>query len=162
MAKHLADALLEAVGNEFPRLAALAESETSAKPTGKDGWTQKEELGHLIDSAANNHLRFVRAALDGAMSGPGYAQDGWVALHGYNELPWMTLVDFWQRYNLLLVQVTTRIPEERLDAECRIGVSAPVTLGYVIEDYILHMQHHLDHILRRATVRAYPSAGTLV
>jgi hypothetical protein len=162
MAQQLAGALREAVATEYPELAALTDSETSTKPTGKDGWTQKEELGHLIDSASNNHLRFVRAALDGAMSGPGYAQDGWVALHGYNELPWMTLVDFWQRYNLLLVQVTNRIPDERLDAECRIGVSAPVTLRFVIEDYILHMRHHLDHILRRETVRPYPSAGTMV
>ncbi len=162
MAQQLADALQQAVAVEFPELTALTDAATSSKPTLQDGWSQKEELGHLIDSASNNHIRFVRAALDGEMTGPGYAQDGWVALHGYNELPWTTLVDFWQRYNLLLVQVVKRIPDERLSAQCLIGKGAPATLGYVIEDYIQHMQHHIDHILRREKIRSYGSAGTLV
>jgi hypothetical protein len=150
------------VAAEFPELTELTDAATSAKPAGQDGWSQKEELGHLIDSASNNHIRFVRAALDGEMTGPGYAQNGWVALHGYNEMSWTTLVDFWQSYNLLLVQVVWRIPDERLNAQCLIGKGAPATLGFVIEDYILHMQHHLDHILRREKITPYPSAGTLV
>ncbi len=39
------------------------------------GWTQKQIVGHLLDSAANNRQRFVRAMIDGQYAGPGYAQD---------------------------------------------------------------------------------------
>ena len=120
------------------------------------GWSSKEELGHLIDSAANNHQRFVRAALENEYCGPGYAQDEWVRLNGYAELPWTELVEFWRRYNLLLAHLVARIPEERSGTMCTVGEGAPVTLEYLIDDYILHMQHHLDHILGRAVVTQYP------
>jgi hypothetical protein len=40
-----------------------------------------------------------------------------------------------------------------------IGDSAPVTLRFLIEDYVLHMQHHLDHILRRDNLTQYPGAA---
>jgi hypothetical protein len=52
-----------------------------------------------------------------------------------------------------------RIPRERLSAPCVIGGSPPVTLQFVIDDYVLHMQHHLDHILARDVVRSYPGAS---
>ena len=54
-------------------------------PWREGGWTRKQIVGHLLDSAANNRQRFVRAAIDGQYSGPGYAQDAWVAAHGYTR-----------------------------------------------------------------------------
>ncbi len=68
-------------------------------------------------------------------------------------------VDFWERYNRLLVELVARIPEDRLATRCRIGESVPVTLGFVIEDYIAHMQHHLDHILGREKLTEYGGAA---
>lgn len=107
----------------------------------------------------NNHVRFVRASLEGENSGPGYDQDGWVRAHGYHEIPWLSLLDTWRHHNELLVRLVKRIPEERLTAPCRIGSAAPVTLQFLIEDYILHMQHHLDHILGREKPTQYPGAA---
>src|SRR5215475_11777199 len=75
------------------------------------GWTRKQVLGHMIDSAANNHQRFVRAVLDGSYVGPFYAQEGWVAAHGYNEMPWSKLIAWWQTYHEILMSVIERIPE---------------------------------------------------
>src|SRR4051812_5467795 len=65
-------------------------------PWRPNGWTRKQIVGHLLDSAANNQQRFVRAALDGTYAGPGYAQDAWVALLGYSEQSWDTLLRWWQ------------------------------------------------------------------
>ncbi len=66
------------------------------RPTGADSWSRKEELGHLIDSAVNNHVRFAAASLQTEFSGPTYEQDGWVRVHGYHEMPWLSLLDSWR------------------------------------------------------------------
>ena len=68
-------------------------------------WTRKEELGHLIDSAMNNHNHIVRAALDGEYTGPGYDQDGWVDMNAYNEMGWVVIVFLWRDLNLQLSRV---------------------------------------------------------
>ncbi|HEV3334722.1 MAG TPA: DinB family protein [Bryobacteraceae bacterium] len=158
MPHHLALALREAVDREAVLLRAVAERDASVKPSPKV-WSKKEELGHLIDSAANNHVRFVRAVLEPEFRGVGYAQDAWVSLHGYHEMPWTEIIDFWQRYNYFLAGLVKRIPEVRLSASCVVGESVPVTLQFLIEDYTLHMQHHLDHILAREKITEYPGAA---
>src|ERR1700748_647993 len=79
--------------------------DVAARPWREGGWTRKQVLGHMIDAAAKNHQRFVRAALDGSYVGPFYAQDGWVAMHGYNDLPWSTLLQWWQVYHEILQAV---------------------------------------------------------
>jgi hypothetical protein len=158
MAQHLADKLEQAIAAELPALRAISEDQAE-RPRREGGWSPKQELGHLIDSATNNHARFVRGALEPDFHGLGYDQEGWVKLHGYAALRWDALVDFWQRYNALLAHLVRQIPEERLGAVCRVGDSAPVTLGFLIEDYMLHMQHHLDQIQGRARPRQYPGAA---
>jgi DinB superfamily len=121
-----------------------ASADTPYRP---EGWTRKQILGHMLDSAANNHQRFVRAALDGSYSGPSYQQDGWVDLHGYVELPWTTLLEWWVIAHRVLEQVVAHIPEDRQGAMCVVGEDAPVTLRFLIEDYVAHQRHHLAQIL---------------
>jgi DinB superfamily len=158
MARSLAQSLQAVLDREAAALAGISESQAGQAPAA-GGWSRKQELGHLIDSATNNHVRFVRAAIEPRFEGPGYRQDEWVRLHDYNALPWDTLLAFWRSYNELLVHLVSRIPEDRLQTECVIGGSVPVTLGFIIEDYILHMQHHLDHILGREKLTVYPGAA---
>ncbi len=110
------------------------------------GWTRKQILGHLLDSAANNRQRFVRASTDGSYAGPGYAQEAWVAAHGYAHLPWKTLVQWWNVEHDILMAVVERIPEERLNALCTVGQDSPVTLRFLIEDYTRHQFHHFQQI----------------
>ncbi len=81
------------------RLSQISE-EQSTKPLADGKWSRKEVIGHLIDSAANNHARFVRAQLDNNLVFPGYEQEKWVAIQRYNEEPWRQLVALWQHYNL--------------------------------------------------------------
>jgi hypothetical protein len=141
---------------ELPNLRALAEDLAIAKPGGSNSWSPKQELGHLIDSAVNNHIRFVRAALEPEYRGPVYAQNDWVDIHGYQEMPWLTIVDFWHQYNTILAGLVERIPRVKLNTRCFIGAGEAVTLSFVIDDYALHMQHHLDHLLKRESVTVYP------
>ena len=143
------------------RLADVSDAEAS-QPCAPGHWSKKEILGHLIDSAANNHQRFVRAALDGSYRGPGYAQNDWVRIHGYRQMPWKNLLSTWYSCNSLLARLIANIPENKLDADCFIGsAELPDTLEFVIGDYVLHMQHHIDHLLQRQSITEYPSAARL-
>jgi hypothetical protein len=110
------------------------------------GWTRKEIVGHLLDSAANNRQRFVRAAAAGAYAGPQYAQDAWVAAHGYASQPWETLLDWWKVEHEILAAVVDHIPAERFDASCTVGDDEPVSLRFLIEDYISHQRWHLKQL----------------
>ena len=127
------------------RLNAITE-ERAAEPAHASGWLRKEELGHLLDSAANNHQRFVRAALDGSYVGPGYAQEGWVKLHGYAEMPWAELLTEWRQRNAVLSRIVHRIDESALSATCKVGDYEPMTLQFLIEDYLRHLDHHVAQI----------------
>jgi DinB superfamily len=158
MPELLANSLQQAIDRELPNLRGMSDGHAGAARPGRS-WTRKQELGHLIDSATNNHARFVCGTLQDEFRGPGYNQDGWVALHAYNDLPWPTLVDFWYRHNALLAHLVHHIPEDQLATACYIAKYPKMTLGFVIEDYILHMQHHLDQILDREQVTQYPGAA---
>jgi hypothetical protein len=128
------------------RLLVISEQD-SQRPWREGGWTSKEILGHLIDSALNNHQRFVRASLDGVYAGPSYEQKGWVAMHGYQSMAWSVLLEHWRWQNELLSKVVERIPEDRLEALCRVGDDAPVTLDFLVKDYVVHLQHHVKQIV---------------
>lgn len=116
------------------------------RPWRDGGWTRKQIVGHLLDSAANNRQRFVRAAIEGTYTGPFYDQDAWVAAQGYADLSWQTLLKWWAVEHEILAAIVDRVPEERMDAECRVGDDPPVTLRYLIEDYITHQNWHLRQI----------------
>jgi len=155
MARDLSLLLGQSMERELQNLRARREDQVS-RPRAPGKWSAKEELGHLIDSASNNHMRFVRATLDGEFRGPGYAQDDWVRLHGYSDLPWEAIVNIWFQSNALLLALVDRIPNGRLEALCFIGDGPAVTLRFVIEDYVLHMQHHVDQLLGREVIAPYP------
>jgi DinB superfamily len=111
------------------------------------GWTRKQIVGHLLDSATNNRQRFVRAASEGFFNGRNYDQDAWVAAHGYTEQSWQTLLNWWEAEHEILMAIVDRIPEERLESECVMDADGPVTLRFLIEDYVTHQRWHLKQIL---------------
>jgi hypothetical protein len=127
-------------------LYALPE-ELADKPWRPGGWTRKQILGHMLDSAANNHQRFVRASLDGKYSGPTYDQQAWVDAHGYSEANWNDLLAWWNALHQMLDAVVERVPEERLDTICYVDEDPPTTLRFRIEDYIAHLRHHLQQMI---------------
>jgi nitroreductase len=122
------------------RLAAISPEAASAK-TKPDSWSAKQELGHLIDSAANNHQRIVRAQLQDDLSLPEYDGDRWVELHGYHNREWTELIALWRAGNSQLIAAA-----EAWSHTLTVGGSEPLTLGFVLDDYVTHMSHHLRHI----------------
>ena len=120
-------------------------------------WSPKEIIGHLIDSAANNHQRFVRAQSQDDLIFPGYDQDTWVTVQRYLDAPWQDLVTLWRSYNLHIARLMAVTPDEvRLRERKRhnlhelawqpVPADAPATLDYFMRDYVLHLHHHLRQI----------------
>jgi hypothetical protein len=145
MTHETARELVRVVNEAATRLRAIDEAAASSR-TQPGAWSTKEIVGHLIDSAANNHQRFVRAQGEGELALPAYEQNAWVQRQGYQERPWSDLVDLWALYNRHLSHVIERIPDAALETTCRIGAGQPVTLGYLVEDYLVHLRHHLAQI----------------
>ncbi len=134
------------IDSAYQRLMQVSESE-AAMPYRLGGWLRKQVLGHLLDSAANNHVRIAHAAISGHFEGPGYEQEEWVRMHNYAEIPWPQLLSQWHDRNQLLGRFVEHIPESRMESPCRIGSSEPVTLRFVITDYLRHLDHHLAQIV---------------
>jgi hypothetical protein len=137
--------LLSLVEAAEPGLREISELE-STKPILSGGWSHKQVLGHLIDSASNNHQRFVRAALQQSLDFPAYDQTGNVRVQAIQEADWTLLVALWTAYNRYLAHVIAYLPAAKLETVCRIGSGEPVTLGFLATDYITHLAHHLNQI----------------
>ena len=103
-------------------------------------------LGHLIDSASNNHQRFVRASLEDSLELPGYEQDGFVRVQSPATASWDLLVSLWAAYNRYLAHVIAHLPASKLYTPCGIGSGDPVPLEFLANDYVRHLVHHLDQI----------------
>jgi hypothetical protein len=156
MAHYIAD-LRETVARCTPLLLALSDENTARRP-GPRKWSPREILGHLIDSASNNHQRFVRAQFQDDLVFPGYEQDRWVEAQRYQDAAWNDLVALWRSFNLHLARVMEAAPEDVRTRERRrhnldrisfaeVGPGAPVTLDFFMADYVEHMKHHLRQIL---------------
>jgi hypothetical protein len=127
------------------RLGELSGDAVGTKPT-PTKWSAKEELGHLLDSAANNHQRIVRAQLEDTPSMPGYQQNDWVKVHGYQRRDWNELIELWEALNRQLLAAAEAVPDAGWTRTLTIAGSEPLTLQFVFEDYLAHMLHHLRHI----------------
>jgi len=148
--------LRSAVVAATPRLLALSEADAARAPApGK--WSPKEVIGHLIDSASNNHGRFVRAQFEDDLVFLEYEQDSWVVSQRYRTAPWRELVELWRLLNLHIARVIEALPpwvRERPRAQHNFDRTAwrpvpretPTTLEYFLRDYVGHLKHHLGQI----------------
>lgn len=153
----LSERLFQVIEVAKPQLSGLSEDVVSAKPD-PEKWSKKEILGHLIDSATNNHRRFMIAQFRNDLVFSGYAQDQWVEYQDYANAQWSELVEMWSLYNRHIARLVANIPRGilfrqftehnyHLIAYATIPQGEPASLAYLIEDYIGHAQHHLRQIL---------------
>jgi hypothetical protein len=143
--KELSENLLRVIDSAEPRLREISDAE-SRKPILRGGWSRKQVIGHLVDSASNNHQRFVRASLQPSLEFPGYDQNGCVRVQAIQEADWLHLVALWAAYNRYLAHVIGHLPPAKLETPCRIGSDKPVTLRFLATDYLAHLLHHLHQI----------------
>lgn len=148
--------LLNIIDRALPQLTALDANRTAVRPApGK--WSPREIIGHLIDSASNNHQRFVRARFQADLVFPGYEQDDWVAAQRYQDADWVDLLTLWAAFNKHLAHVMASTPADvRLTSHARhnlherafrpVPPDQPATLDYFMADYVGHLRHHLRQI----------------
>ena len=125
------------------------ETRTSERPA-NGGWCAREILGHLVDSACNNHRRFIAGQDAGPVVFDGYDGDAWVARQRYADVPFREIVALWCAYNRHLAHVIAAAPPETLvHRGTSPEGSGEVTLGFLMEDYVVHLRHHLDQLRSR-------------
>ena len=151
--------LIQAVDAALPKLRAISERDAE-KPRAAgvpEKWSPKQVIGHLIDSAANNHQRFVRAQFKDDLVFDGYEQDAWVSLQRYRESPWAELIDLWRLFNLHIARIMQAAPnDERVRKRARhnldeiawqsVSRDEPATLDFFMNDYVGHLKHHLAQV----------------
>ena len=140
--------LQDVVQAALPRLRGIGEVQASAQGD-PSVWSAKQVLGHLIDSGANNHARFVRAGAESGLSLPGYDQNLWANAGDYQSRPWSELVVLWAAYQTQLSHIIGNLSAEQHGHTLSIGGGAAVTLDFVATDYTRHQLHHLEQIWER-------------
>lgn len=135
-------AIINSISNVFHQ---MSEEEFSFKPS-TDKWSKKEILGHLIDSATNNHHRFVRSQFE-ELPLITYDQNNWNKFSYYQQLDKQQLIDFWTLYNKQILALMQQIPEVNLNKKCNTGGAEPLTIEYLFTDYVQHLKHHLNQII---------------
>lgn len=150
------------------RLVGYFESELKALPEevfrhkqGPAKWSKQEIVGHLCDSAANNHLRFVKIKLSAQpVTLEGYEQDRWVDLHGYQEQYTQPhIITLWNMLNRQIVHVLESLTAEDYGKTCILPGGGEATLDWLVNDYLEHMRHHFRQILGPESVER-AEAGT--
>ena len=127
------------------KLMKISEAPMSLKKE-PNKWSKKEILGHLIDSATNNHQRLVLAQFENNLNLK-YDQNKWNECNFYQEIESAQLVSFWAIYNKQLIEIIKRIPKEKLLNPVSIGENT-ITLEFLISDYITHLEHHLKQLIK--------------
>jgi hypothetical protein len=127
-------------------LKAIDEKIASTKKI-EDKWSMKEIIGHLIDSASNNHQRFVRLQNPTEIVSIKYDQEFWVEAQAYQSEKWVDLVELWYFYNKHLSHLVAHLNQAMLDNKCDMGYAEAKTLEFVVRDYIRHLEHHLNQIV---------------
>jgi len=135
----------EMVSEAEQKMARISDAD-AAQPAIAGGWSRKQILGHLIDSASNNHQRFVRAMLGDELRWPGYDQAGNVRVERFQEARWGDLVQLWASYNRFIAHLLVGVPQTKRETPCFVGENPKMTLEELAQDYVRHMGHHLEQL----------------
>lgn len=133
------------------------DDDEAVRKSSPEKWSIKEIIGHLIDSASNNHQRFVRAQFSDDLVFPGYQQDDWISVQNYQNESWKNLIELWKSFNLHILHVMKTANESKRKqirlkhnlhqlAWKTVPENEPATLEYFMLDYIGHFNHHLNQV----------------
>jgi hypothetical protein len=133
--------------NIAPSLILAKNNEDFKNKPSPNKWSKQEVLGHLIDSATNNHQRFIRSQFEETPIIP-YNQNEWNNRCFYNKFPNTQLVTFWKSYNEQILSLLRLIPEDNLIKKCNTGGNENFTVKFLFDDYVNHLEYHLKQIIR--------------
>jgi len=137
---------LEYLCDTIPQLLTeIDEAAFSLKPSSHK-WSKKEIIGHLIDSATNNHQRFIRGQFEDIPTIV-YDQNKWNEFSFYQLIDREQIIKFWTIYNKQLIELLRLIPSENLQRECKTNEGRKYTLEFLINDYVEHLEHHLRQVV---------------
>ena len=153
------DGINEVMNREIPLLLSLSEEQVSVKRNSQN-LTVKMLVGHLIDSASNNHQRIVRLQYAprcghsmpntemGMLIFPDYTQDNnlWIDLQDYQHEDWQQLVMLLKLYNQHICHVISSVDQTKLNNYWIDYEGCRVTLDAMIRGYINHLNLHFGHI----------------
>jgi len=137
LAQRLEDVVVSAMG----WLGKLSEMD-AARPEREGKWSAKQVIGHLTDSALNNLGRIVRMQIASGQTLQGYEQEKWVALQHYQMREWSQVLAVWAVLNEQVAWTVAHVEKSKLGQVSTVE-GTELTLGFLIEDYIAHMEHHL-------------------
>jgi hypothetical protein len=135
--------LQQIIRSSLEKFKIISEENWDYKPL-PNKWSKKEILGHLCDSAMNNIRRFVVSQYE-ENNKIIYQQDNWVASQDYQSENFQNIILLWKLLNEQVVKIINKIPEEKLSNTCI--TSEKRTIEWLIEDYIVHLNHHLNQII---------------
>lgn len=137
---------LENLLESFPnQLEAINDIDFKHKPH-PEKWSKQEILGHLIDSATTNHQRFIRVQLENSPS-IWYDQNRWVESCTYANMDRTDLTQLWISFNRYLVHIIKNITQKNVLRTCKMKDGSERTLEFLVEDYVDHLEHHVQQII---------------
>ena len=143
----VSDQIKLAVNTAAEHWRNLPEQKLRFRPS-SDAWCVKEIIGHLIDSASNNHHRFVRLQLTEHLTFPDYGQDNihWVRIQNYQDRSWPELLDLWRHFNNQLAHIMRSVDPDCLSHTWQVDSNTRYTLFDLMTDYLRHLEDHLIQI----------------
>lgn len=144
---HLSSSIEKAANSAYEQLIGLADEVVRRHPD-EGEWSIKEIIGHLVDSASNNHQRWVRLQVADDLRFPDYQSDNenWVRIQRYNDQDWESLLSLWRLFNLHLSTVVRGADKACLQNKWGIDEGHNVTLKDLMVDYLRHLNDHADQI----------------
>jgi hypothetical protein len=145
--KKVADKIEQQINSAADHWRGLTDPILTFRPS-EDAWSIKEIIGHLIDSASNNHQRFVRLQLVEQLTFPDYGQDNihWVRIQNYQNRAWEELLGLWRLYNMQLAAIIRSADPSCLNHFWQFNAQIRVTLFDLMVDYLRHLEDHLAQI----------------
>ena len=143
----VADKIVLQIESAEDRWRKLSGDMLTFRPSEND-WSVKEIIGHLIDSASNNHQRFIRLQLIERLTFPDYGQDNihWVRIQSYQDRKWAELLGLWHHFNIQLAHIIRTVDPSCLNRFWEIDAETRVTLFDLMIDYLRHLEDHLNQI----------------
>lgn len=110
-------------------------------------WSKKEVLGHLVDSAIHNLVRFTEINyLEKPYRHRPYNQIDLVSLNQYQTKEINELTQLWFSLNKQIVRIMKSVDEEALDYKIILSDESVIDLRFLMTDYVEHLEHHINQI----------------